>query len=124
MKNLKLIVITSLLLLFLDAFYISAVSNTFSNLIKEIQNDKLIFNLLGAIIAYLFLIIGILYFIIIPKKSHIDAFVLGLVIYGVYEGTNYAILKKWPLKIVIMDTLWGGILFALTSFFVNNLNIH
>ena len=64
------------------------------------------------------------YFIIIPKKSHIDAFVLGLVIYGVYEGTNYAILKKWPLKIVIMDTLWGGILFALTSFFVNSLNIH
>ena len=124
MKNLKLIVITSLLLLFLDAFYISAVSNTFSNLIKEIQNDKLIFNLLGAIIAYLFLIIGILYFIIITKKSHIDAFVLGLVIYGVYEGTNYAILKKWPLKIVIMDTLWGGILFALTSFFVNSLNIH
>lgn len=124
MKNVKLILFTSIILLFLDAFYISSVSNLFYSLIKQIQNEKLIFNVVGAIIAYLCLIIGIVYFIIIPKKSYLDAFILGIVIYGVYEGTNYAILKKWPLNIVIMDTLWGGVLFTLTTFFVNKLNIY
>ena len=123
MNNIKLIVITSFILLFLDTFYISSVSSIFSTLIKKIQNDKLVFNFVGAFIAYLFLIIGIIYFIIIPKKSYTDAFILGIVIYGVYEGTNYAIFKKWPLQIVIMDTIWGGILFTLTSFFVNKINI-
>ena len=44
-----------------------------------------------------------------------DAFLLGIVIYGVYESTNYAILKNWNIKAVALDTLWGGILFALTT---------
>ena len=55
------------------------------------------------------------YFIIDKKKSIADAFLLGIVIYGVYESTNYAILDKWNTKAVAMDTLWGGILFALTT---------
>jgi uncharacterized membrane protein len=27
------------------------------------------------------------------------------------------LLKKWELSIAIMDTLWGGILFTLTTYF-------
>jgi uncharacterized membrane protein len=41
---------------------------------------------------------------------------LGMVIYGVYETTTYAILQKWRLETVVKDTLWGGILFYLTTF--------
>jgi uncharacterized membrane protein len=62
----------------------------------------------------------ITYPIIKPNKSIIEAFLLGLVIYGVYETTNYALLEKWSLKTVIIDTLWGGILFALTTFIINS----
>ena len=43
------------------------------------------------------------------------AFLLGLVIYGVYEGTNYAIIDGWKPWAVALDTIWGGILFALTT---------
>ncbi len=32
---------------------------------------------------------------------------VGLVAYGVYNGTNYAILKNWTPKVAILDTLWG-----------------
>ena len=60
-------------------------------------------------------IFGINYFIIKPKRSISDAFLLGLVIYGTYETTNWAIFTKWSVKTVIIDTLWGGILFALTT---------
>ena len=66
-----------------------------------------------------FLIVGINYFIIKPKKSVSDAFLLGIVIYGVYETTNYALLKNWSILTVIIDTLWGGILFAITTYIIN-----
>ena len=57
------------------------------------------------------------YFILEPKKSVYEAMILGLVIYGVYETTNYAILKNWKLTTVILDGLWGSILFGLTTYF-------
>ena len=41
---------------------------------------------------------------------------LGLLVYGVYDTTNYAIFNKWDFKTVVMDTLWGGVLFSLTTF--------
>jgi uncharacterized membrane protein len=63
--------------------------------------------------------VGINYFIIKPRKSVSEAFLLGLVIYGVYETTNYALLSNWSFLTVIIDTLWGGILFALTAFIIN-----
>ena len=70
---------------------------------------------MGAIICYLLIIYGLNYFIIDTKKSIKDAFILGIFVYGVYETTSYAILDKWNMKAVTLDTLWGGILFALTT---------
>jgi len=76
-------------------------------------------NYLGAALCYIFLIVGINYFIIKPRKSVSDAFLLGIVIYGVYETTNYALFTNWSIWTVIIDTLWGGLLFASTTYIVN-----
>ena len=57
--------------------------------------------------------------IIKPHKSVSEAFLLGIVIYGVYETTNYALFKNWSILSVIIDTLWGGLLFASTTYIVN-----
>jgi uncharacterized membrane protein len=61
------------------------------------------------------LVFGIYYFIIRTKKPVLDAFLLGAVIYMVYETTNKAILKNWSWKTVALDGVWGGILFALVT---------
>jgi len=45
-----------------------------------------------------------------------DAFLLGVFVYGVYETTSLALLRKWRPTTVLIDTLWGGILFALTTY--------
>ena len=58
------------------------------------------------------------YFIIKPNRSVQDAFLLGLIIYGVFETTNMALFSKWSWLTVLIDTIWGGILFALTTFIV------
>ena len=81
-------------------------------------------NLLGAIICYFALIFCLNYFIIQPKKSFSnkksleDAFILGLCIYAVYNFTNLATLKHWSPYSSVTDSLWGGSLFALTTYAV------
>ena len=44
-----------------------------------------------------------------------EAFLLGIIIYGVYNTTSLAIYKKYTWKVATMDTLWGGILLAITT---------
>jgi uncharacterized membrane protein len=31
----------------------------------------------------------------------------GLVVYGVYDFTNYSTLRQWPLMLTLADTAWG-----------------
>jgi uncharacterized membrane protein len=100
----------------LDFMYLNLIKNYFSKQIERVQGEKMEVNFLGAAICYIFLIAGLNYFIIEPKKSVYDAFLLGIVIYGVYETTNYSLFKNWSIITVFMDTLWGGILFAATTF--------
>ena len=113
--KLKNILISGVAMLVLDFFYLSAFSKFFNNLINSVQGSPIKMNIVGAVLCYILLIFGLNYFIITPKKSLTDAFLLGLVIYGVYETTTYAIFKNWSIKSVLLDTLWGGILFALTT---------
>jgi uncharacterized membrane protein len=113
-----LFIVSAIVLVVLDSIYLNLIKGHFSALIKNIQGSPLVVNYVGAAICYIFLITGLNYFIIKPNRSIQDAFLLGLVIYGVYETTNYALFKGWTLFTVIIDTLWGGILFALTTYIV------
>ena len=113
--------ISAILFIFIDSVYLQLIRPYFEKQIQDVQGSAVKVNFLGVALCYIFLIIGINYFIIKPRKSVTDAFLLGIVIYGVYETTNYALFKKWSLLTVFMDTLWGGILFALTTYIVNML---
>lgn len=113
--NLKQILISGVAMLLLDAVYLSSFSGFFNKLITSVQGSPIQFNALGAILCYILLIGGLNYFIISRNKSIQEAFILGIVIYGVYETTNLTIIKNWNMKAVALDTIWGGILFALTS---------
>ncbi len=113
--------LSAVILLTVDFMYLHVISSYFSNQVQRVQGSPMSINYLGAALCYVFLIIGLNYFIIKPRKSVSDAFLLGLVIYGVYETTSYALLKNWSIITVIIDTLWGGALFAITTYLVNML---
>ena len=113
--------ISAIIFISTDFVYLSVIKNYFINQIVRVQGSQPKVNYLGAALCYIFLIAGINYFIIKPRKSVSEAFLLGIVIYGVYETTNYALFKDWSILTVIMDTLWGGLLFASTTFLVNML---
>ena len=117
MFDLKLL-LSAIIFVVIDSIYLNLVSNYFNYQIKLIQGSSIKINFLATILCYIFLIFGINYFIIKPNRSIEDAFLLGLVIYGVFETTNMALFSKWSWLTVIMDTLWGGILFALTTYII------
>ena len=115
-SNIKKIIIITIILIVIDSFYLYLISNLFKKQIIKIQNHQMKFRLIGAIICYLFLVFGLYYFIIKDNKSPFDAFLFGLIIYGVYDSTNYATLINWSSKFAIIDTLWGATLFAITTY--------
>jgi uncharacterized membrane protein len=120
----KQIILSAIIMLILDLVYLSTLSGFYNTIIKNVQGEKISFNIIGAVIAYVCLIYGINYFILNkPKTSLVDAFILGIVIYGTYEGTNYAIIKKWSPYAVLIDTLWGGILFTLVTYFTRKIMV-
>jgi uncharacterized membrane protein len=111
-----LFLISSILLLTIDYFYLNIIKGYFINQIKLVQGTPVQINYLGTALCYLLLIIGLNYFIIKPRKNINDAFLFGIIIYGVFETTNYALFKNWSILTVIMDTLWGGILFGIVTY--------
>ena len=117
---------TILILPIIDFIYLSLISSYFKQQIKEVQGTEMNFRLVPAILCYIALVAAIYIFVINTNETKenkiFKAFILGLCIYAVYEMTNYALLDKWDVKTVIIDTLWGGILFALTTFLVTTIN--
>ena len=114
-KQLIYIFVSSIVFIVIDSVYLNFIKDYFNNQVKLIQGSPIKINSYAIIICYIILIFGINYFIIIPNRSILDAFLLGLIIYGVYETTNMALFSKWSWTTVLIDTLWGGILFALTT---------
>jgi uncharacterized membrane protein len=112
------LLISAIVFVVLDSIYLNFIKDYFSNQIKLIQGTPIKLNFLATLLCYIFLIFGINYFIINPNRSIQDAFLLGIVIYGVFETTNMALFAKWSWTTVIIDTLWGGTLFALTTYIV------
>jgi uncharacterized membrane protein len=118
MKTAYVYLLTAIVLLSLDAVYLTLLSGFFDKQIRLIQGSSIQMNFVAAAMCYIILVFGINHFILEPRKSVYEAFLLGIVIYGVYETTSYALLKNWRFSTVVVDTLWGGTLFALTTWIV------
>jgi len=71
-------------------------------------------NWAAALSFYLLYIAGILYFAVAPAlaegslgRALVNGALFGFFTYVTYELTNMATLPNWPLKVVVVDTLWG-----------------
>jgi uncharacterized membrane protein len=109
-------IVPAFTMLALDSIYLSKIGGPlFDPMIKKIQGSSIKLNVYGAIVVYVLLLFVIYKFIIKENKSPNDAFLLGFCISGVYDFTNYAVLKNYQLITAIVDMCWGGILFYLTT---------
>jgi uncharacterized membrane protein len=121
--NIYKLILSIVILTGLDYIYLNLFSYHFKQQILDVQHSPLEFRLIPAIVCYITLVFGLNYFILQRNGSVLDAVLLGLVIYTVYETTNMTILKDWNIKSVLIDSVWGGILFGLTTFIISKFNI-
>ena len=76
----------------------------------------------AAIVVYIAIPLGIV-LLALPRVSSdkpirsglLWGMVFGLVVYTIYEMTNYSLIEGWPLRLVFVDIAWGGFLNAMTT---------
>ena len=119
-SNKKFINLVKMCIIFvcLDSLWIFYNKKMYNNLAKLIQGEDIYIDFNKSIsiaIVYFFLLIGLYYFVIENKTTYIDSIIYGAVVYGVYSFTNYLLFKKYPLRLALVDTLWGIILCYFTK---------
>jgi uncharacterized membrane protein len=79
-------------------------------------------NWVAAVIFYLIYIAGILIFAVRPaivtdiwREAALMGGLFGFFTYATYDLTNMSTIKGWPLKIVVVDILWGTCLCILVA---------
>ena len=123
--NLKIFAISGIIFFLFDSVFLSIISKKYGEMIKKIQNKPMKVRILSAVVCYALLIFSLNYFILSnDENQELRALFLGWTIYGVYDSTAYALIEDWDIKMALIDGVWGGILFYLstisTKFFLKN----
>lgn len=81
-------------------------------LISEVQNSELRLRKLPALVSSSLVALG-LYVLLLRDgqawnaNAQLNAFVYGLVVFGVFEATTLAIFNKWKVSFAILDVMYG-----------------
>jgi uncharacterized membrane protein len=125
-------VVAGIVFMALDALWLGVIAKSFY---KEQLGSLLTTqpDWLMALCVYIFMIAGFLWFVfpqVQMTRSVLQAMQygarFGVIVFGVYECTNAAIIAGWPVYVVVIDTIWGGILYAVVSaavFYLRNIMI-
>src|SRR4051812_35792428 len=81
--------------------------------IVRLANGSIAPNWPAAVVVYVLLGTGIALLVIpraptVPLAAAYGA-LFGLVVYGVYDFTNYSTLRQWPLVLALADVTWGAV---------------
>lgn len=118
----KSYVISLVVFLAVDIFWLGvAAKPLYGTYLNHLMAPKV--NWPAALIFYALFIVGLLIFVISPAieaDSLMHALIYGALFgfftYMTYELTNYAVIRDWPLPIVLIDIAWGTALGACVSF--------
>lgn len=111
-------VIAFIVFIIIDIIWLGLVAKKlYAKYLGYIMAEKV--NFLAAIIFYVVFIIGLVYFAVMNVSvwwmALLNGALLGFIAYATYDLTNLATLKGWPLKITIIDLVWGTSLGAVVS---------
>jgi len=102
-----------LLFFVVDMFWIRTIMGGFY---KTEMNQFFRFNMQPihqtvGIFVWFLLVLGLFYFVL-PMSTSLSSALLGglifgLVVYGVYDLTNFVVINHWSLKLLLVDLVWG-----------------
>ena len=89
---------------------------------KELGSFKRTLSWPPALLSYLLIVLGIVFFVF-PRVKNLHGFLVffwgsffGLIAYGVYDLVNLATLADWTLRMTVVDMLWGAIVCGLVTY--------
>ena len=129
MNYFKMYIIAFVIFIVIDAVWLGLVAPKFyKSQIGHLMSEKP--NLVAALIFYLIFIVGVVYFVVNPAieaesvtKVLVSGMLFGFITYATYDLTNLATLRDWPIKVTIVDLIWGtslSTLIGLGTYFVYN----
>jgi len=118
-------IVALIVLLVLDISWIALNRSKYDALTQAVQGSPLEMYVPGAIAAYV-CIFGLLVLFVIPVYEEVQksqgtlaalgrAWLIGALVYGIYDMTSLAIYKGFSWGPAILDMVWGGVLFAAVS---------
>jgi uncharacterized membrane protein len=121
MRFLIIYLITFAVFIVIDLIWLGFIAkNLYQEHIGFIMSKKP--NWVAAIVFYLIFIFGLVYFVINPaldsgsfSEALLRGMLFGFITYSTYDLTNLATLEGWPIKITIIDLIWGTSLGGLVS---------
>jgi uncharacterized membrane protein len=126
-KILLAFLLTALVFFAIDLVWLGLIAkNFYARNMGDLMADKVKWP--AALLFYAIYIAGILIFVVFPavdKGSLVQALYmgafLGLLCYATYDLTSYALIKGFPLNVVVVDLIWGTFLtgaVSAASFFI------
>ena len=117
-------IIATLVLLILDFLWIGLyMGKQYQTQIAVIQGFKMKPILFQALAAYILMVIGLNLFVLpnIRKGHELEdslkyGLTFGIVLYGVYDFTIGAVLKKWNMSLALVDIAWGGFVYFIAAY--------
>ena len=112
-KFVVLYLISLIIFLLIDFVWLAFIAKgLYAKSIGHLMADKV--NYVAALVFYLIFIAGLTHFVTLPALSEgmaarmiFSAAFFGFVTYATYDLTNLATLKDWPLKVTLIDLVWG-----------------
>jgi hypothetical protein len=136
MNNVLNFLLIVVLLIVIDFIWIGIInSQNYKKVIKAVQKSDLKARMLPGLVVYIALAFIILHWVVPTVKvsrnqktlfmnAFTNGFLLGALVYAVFDFTNMAIFSNWTLTISIIDSLWGGVLTGLITYIIVKVNNH
>jgi uncharacterized membrane protein len=114
-QTLKLAALGTVVFMLLDGIWLGVLMKGFYRdqlaPIVRLADGGIAPNWPAALAVWALLGVGIALFVIPVSPTATAAAVhgalLGFVVYGVYDFTNYSTLRQWPFVLVLVDVAWG-----------------
>lgn len=112
------VVLIIVLMAFLDACYLYFAKPFYENQVVTIQRVAMQVKPLGALAAYIAMAVGLWVFVLkTPTENvYLKAMLLAFTVFGTYNATSYAILKKFRASLAVLDTVWGILMYTAATY--------